>query len=147
MFIKLHLVAIQRCPILCKCHGCSEYEWSFGCRLLSWWSWRPKRSLRGQSPGPCRFARAWFRNRGSLHSKVFMVWTRGAAYLFSSNQLSTLVLASRGSPKLLGRDEVTQYIGLSVVRMLLVSFLFLRSLYSCMMPKLRLAWAEAKACK
>jgi hypothetical protein len=33
-----------------------------------------------------------------------------------------------------------------VVRMLLVSFLFLRSLYSCMMPKLRLAWAEAKAC-
>ena len=66
------------------------------------------------------------------------------AYLFSSNQLSTLVLASRGSPKLLGRDEVTQYIGLSVVSKLLVSFLFFLSLYSCMMPKLRVAWAASK---
>ena len=51
-------------------------------------------------------------------------------YLFSSNQLSTLVLASRGSPKLLGLEEVIQNIGLSVHKILFVSFLFLRSLYS-----------------
>ena len=48
------------------------------------------------------------------------------AYLFSSNQLSTLVFTSNGSPKLEGREEVTQCIFLSVVSRLLVSFLFLR---------------------
>ena len=45
---------------------------------------------------------------------------------------------------MLGRDEVTQYIGLSVVSKLLVSFLFFLSLYSCIMPKLRVAWAVIK---
>ena len=61
------------------------------------------------------------------------------AYLFSSNQLSTLVLVSMGSPKLEGLDEVTQNFGSSVQSTLLMSFLFFLSLYSWMIPKFLIA--------
>ncbi len=57
------------------------------------------------------------------------------SYLFSSNQLSTLVLVSMGSPKLEGRDEVTQNFCSSVHKTLLINFLFFLSVYSWIMPK------------
>ena len=60
-------------------------------------------------------------------------------YLFSSNQLSTLVLVSMGSPKLEGREEVTQNLFSSLTIRLLINFLFFLSLYSCMIPKFLLA--------
>jgi len=56
-------------------------------------------------------------------------------YLFSSNQLSTLVLVSTGSPKLDGLDEVTQNLFSSLQSKLLINFLFFLSLYSWMIPK------------
>ena len=62
------------------------------------------------------------------------------SYLFSSNQLSTLVLVSRGSPKLEGLEEVTQNLFSSLQSKLLINFLFFLSLYSWMMPKFLKAW-------
>jgi hypothetical protein len=61
-------------------------------------------------------------------------------YLFSSNQLSTLVLVSIGSPKFEGLEDVTQNLGSSVHNKLLVSFLFFLSLYSYKIPKFLIYW-------
>jgi hypothetical protein len=55
-------------------------------------------------------------------------------YLFSSNQLSTLVFVSRGSPKFAGREDVTQNFCESVHNRLFWSFLCLRSEYSYRIP-------------
>lgn len=61
-------------------------------------------------------------------------------YLFSSNQLSTVVLVSMGSPKLDGLEEVTQNFGSSVQSTLLISFLFFLSLYSYTIPNPLIYW-------
>ncbi len=68
-------------------------------------------------------------------NKIFPFRKAFKSYLFSSNQLSTLVLVSIGSPKFEGLDEVTQNFASSVQSTLLISFLFFLSLYSWMIPK------------